>query len=79
VGRKGLQRKSFLPPGGKKIEAESLVFGAPAPKMRAYFLNLLTVDRHRQKPEISIKKPVFFREVRGLVSLASFRVRRANK
>jgi hypothetical protein len=34
VGRKGLQRKSFLPPGGKKIEAESLVFGAPAPKMR---------------------------------------------
>jgi hypothetical protein len=38
-----LQRKSFLPPGGKKIEAESLVFGAPAPKMRTYFLNLLTV------------------------------------
>jgi hypothetical protein len=44
VGRKGLQRKSFLPPGGKKIEAESLVFGAGAPKMRTYFLNLLTLD-----------------------------------
>jgi hypothetical protein len=27
MGRKGLQRKSFLPPGGKKIEAESPVFG----------------------------------------------------
>jgi hypothetical protein len=39
----GLQRKSFLPPGGKKIEAESLVFGAGAPKMRTYFLNLLTL------------------------------------
>jgi hypothetical protein len=37
VGRKGLQRKSFLPPGGKKIEAESLVFGALAPKMRTSF------------------------------------------
>jgi hypothetical protein len=34
VGRKGLQRKSFLPLGGKKIEAKSPVFGAPAPKMR---------------------------------------------
>jgi hypothetical protein len=27
VGRKGLQRKSFLPPGGKKIEAKSPVCG----------------------------------------------------
>jgi hypothetical protein len=26
VGRQGLQRKSFLPPGGKKIEAKSPVF-----------------------------------------------------
>jgi hypothetical protein len=34
VGREGLKRKSFLPPGGKKIEAESPVFGAPAPKRR---------------------------------------------
>jgi hypothetical protein len=33
----GLQRKSFLPPGGKKIEAESPVFGAPAPKRRTPF------------------------------------------
>jgi hypothetical protein len=46
VGRKGLQRKSFLPPGGKKIEAESPVFGAPVPKMRTYFLKL--VDSGRQ-------------------------------
>jgi hypothetical protein len=32
--RQGLKRKSFLPPGGKKIAAESPVFGAGAPKRR---------------------------------------------
>jgi hypothetical protein len=37
MGRQGLQRKSFLPPGGKKIEAESPVFGAGAPKRRTSF------------------------------------------
>jgi hypothetical protein len=52
----GLQRKSFLPPGGKKIEAESLVFGAPAPKMRTYFLNLLTLGiQEVQNPGASIQ------------------------
>jgi hypothetical protein len=52
----GLQRKSFLPPGGKKIEAESRVFGAGAPKMRTYFLNLLTLLFYGILKESSLKK-----------------------
>jgi hypothetical protein len=50
VGRKGLQRKSFLPLGGKKIAAESPVFGPwglrsnpQGPKRRTSFSQLVAV------------------------------------